>query len=371
MTQPLKLLHVRGDLLAPWLMAAFFPLEETGFRQACILRRNNRFPIPDDFPLQLVRLRGGPRLGDVASGLWLKNLLVSRSFDREYCYGLEPHLAGFDVVRSADISYPFTWQCVRAHNKGRAPPVAVTVHENIPHIWGYKAKAQPCIEEVRRGAALFIALTHYSAQLCRQEGIEEKRIRVAGLAVDPARFRPGEADVSLRGELAADPEGFVVLALGRLTWEKGQQDLVHAVRALRLKGERVSAALVGSGSGEKELRRLIGLYGLGDSVRLVGPVPYERVPALLHSADCLVQPSLPIPRWQEQFGMAALEAMACGVPVITTPTGGIPEVVADAGLYFTAGNYVELAERVHRLAAEPGLRRDLAERGRERARLFS
>ncbi|MCX7022398.1 MAG: glycosyltransferase family 4 protein [bacterium] len=371
MTQPLKLLHVRGDLLSTWLMAKFLPLEESGFQQSCILRRDNRFPTPEGFPLGLIRLRGTASIGDVVSGLWLRNLLVSRSFEREYCYGLERHLTDFDLIRSAEIHYPFTWQCVRAHRRGLAPPVVVTVHENIPHIWGYKPKARAFIEETRRGAGLFIAVSRYSAQLCRQEGIEEKRIRVGGNAVDLERFHPGEADPSLRSELAADPESFLLLILGRLTWEKGQRDLIHAVQALRLRGVRVSAAVVGTGEDGGWLRRLISLYGLGDAVRLIGGFPHDRVPALLRSVDCLVQPSLPAPRWQEQFGMAALEAMACGKPVITTPTGGIPEVVGDAGLYFTPGKYTELAELIERLESEPDLRDDLAGRGRERARLFS
>jgi glycosyltransferase involved in cell wall biosynthesis len=371
MERRLKLLHVRGDLLSPWLMAKYLPLEGLGFRQSCILRRNNRAAFPEDYPLELIRINGGARLGDVASGLWLKNLFVSRSFEREYCYGLERHLTGFDLIRSAEIHYPFTRQCVRAHRRGQAPPVAVTVHENVPHVWGYKPKAQKFIEEVRRGAALFIAVSGYSAQLCRQEGIEEGRIRVGGNAVDLERFYPAEPDPVLKERLAADPEGFLALVLGRLSWEKGQHTVVEAVRALALRGVKVSAALVGTGGDEAALRRRIRRYGLEGSVGLFGAVPYAEVPDLLRSVDCLVQPSLPVPRWQEQFGMAALEAMACGTPVITTPTGGIPEVMGDAGLYFAPGNYVELAERMAVLESEPGLRGDLAGRGVERARLFS
>lgn len=371
MESPLKLLHVRGDLLSPWLMSKYFPLEGLGFEQSCILRHNNRAHIPKEFPLKLIHLSGTAGPWDVLNGHWLRNLLISRSFEREYCYGLESRLTGFDLVRSAEIHYPFTWQCTRAHKRGLGPPVAVTVHENLPHRWGYKRKARVFIEEVRRRAALFIAVSEYSAQLCRQEGIEGNRIRVGGNAVDLERFNPGEPNPVLRARLAVDPERFLVLVLGRLAWEKGQWTVIHAAKALSLQGYPVSVVIVGTGTDKASLRDISELYGLGETIKLVGNFPHEQVPSLLRSVDCLVQPSLPVQYWQEQFGMAALEAMACGVPVITTPTGGIPEVVGDAGLYFTPGNYVELAETIARLGAESELRTELTGRGLERAKAFS
>ncbi|MCK4594047.1 glycosyltransferase family 4 protein, partial [bacterium] len=263
MESPLKLLHVRGDLLSPWLMAKYFPLERLGFEQSCILRHNNRVHIPQEFPLRLIHLSGAAGPWDVLNGHWFRNLLISRSFEREYCYGLESRLAGFDLVRSAEIHYPFTWQCTHAHKRGLGPPVAVTVHENLPHRWGYKRKARAFIEEVRRRAALFIAVSDYSAQLCRQEGIEEDRIRVGGNAVDLERFNPGKPDPAVRARLAADPERFLVLVLGRLVWEKGQRTVIHAARALALRGCPVSVAIVGTGMDEGALRLLSELCGLG------------------------------------------------------------------------------------------------------------
>ena len=371
MSQPTRLLHVRGNLLSPWLMAKYFPLEQRGFRQDCLLLATNRAVMGDEFPLGLQRARGTARLGDVLSGRWLRYLLISKSFEREFCYGLEKILGNYDLVRSAELHYPFTWQCVEAHRKGTAPPVVVTVHENLPHIWGYKPKATPYIEAVRRHARLFIAVSRYSAQLCRQEGIEDERIRVGGNAVDLNRFHPGERNAELRQRLGAKPEDCLVLALGRLSWEKGQEFLIHAAQALELQGRSVKVALVGRGSSRNTLERLIAAYGLTNEVTILDAVSYEEIPPLIRSADCLVQASLLTPRWQEQFGMAALEAMACGVPVITTATGGIPEVVADAGLYHAPGNYVELAAAILRLREEPSLTAELVGRGLQQAQRFS
>jgi glycosyltransferase involved in cell wall biosynthesis len=352
-------------------MAKYFPLEQRGFRQDCLLLDNNKAAMGDDFPLGLIPLRGTAGLGDVLSGRWLRHILISMSFHREFCYGLEKILGNYDLVRSAEIHYPFTWQCVEAQRGGTAPPVVVTVHENLPHIWGYKPKAAPYIETVRRHARLFIAVSHYSAQLCRQEGIEDERIRVGGNAVDLTRLHPGERDDKLRQRLGAKPDDFLVLALGRLSWEKGQEFLVHAAQALKLRGRSVKVALVGRGSLRSTLERLIAAYGMADSVTILDTVSYEKISPLIRSADCLVQASLLTPRWQEQFGMAALEAMACGVPVITTATGGIPEVVADAGLYHAPGNYVELAAAIDHLHSEPSLVEELVGKGLEQAKHFS
>jgi glycosyltransferase involved in cell wall biosynthesis len=352
-------------------MAKFFPLEERGFRQDCVLRPDNRAALPADFPLGLRRVRGRPNLLDHLSLRSLRTLAKSGRWAAEYIHGLEPLLADYGLVRSAEIHYPFSWQCVRAHRRGQGPPVVVTVHQNIPHIWLKKSRIQDELAEVRRCARLFVAVTEYCARLCRQEGIPAERIRVGGNAVDLARFRPGPLNGELRRKLGAGEGDFLVLALGRQRWEKGQWVLVHALRALELAGKPIRGAIVGSGGARSALERLAAVYGLGERLRFLDPLPYEGVPELLRAVDCLVQPSLPAPHWQEQFGMAALEALACGVPVVTTRVGGIPEVVGEAALYTSPGNYVALAEALERLRTEPGLREELVGRGLERAELFS
>src|SRR6266540_3161244 len=174
---------------------------------------------------------------------------------------------------------------------------------------------------------------------------------------------------------------------GRLVWEKGHQDVMRAIAALRRgivsspDGAAPRLLVVGSGPEEKRLRAYARELGIGDAVDFQA-VPYEEMPRVYAEASCLVLGSLPsagcsiylgdLPRcfWEEQFGLVFAEAMAAGLPIITTTSGAIAEVVGNSGDYFAPGDWMELA---HRLAEGP-LSRPPAERVQhlpERVRLYS
>ena len=89
------------------------------------------------------------------------------------------------------------------------------------------------------------------------------------------------------------------------------------------------------------------------------------VQPFIQAADCLVCPSI----WQEAAGLANIEALACGVPVVASRIGGIPEIVdhGTTGLLFAAGEPDELAAAIRRLAADPDLRRKMGEAARTAA----
>jgi glycosyltransferase involved in cell wall biosynthesis len=91
------------------------------------------------------------------------------------------------------------------------------------------------------------------------------------------------------------------------------------------------------------------------------------MPDLLRGLDVLVLPSVSRPNWTEQFGRILVEAMACGVPVIGSSSGEIPEVIGQAGLIFPEGDASALAAHLQRLAGDPTLRGELATSGRARA----
>ena len=99
---------------------------------------------------------------------------------------------------------------------------------------------------------------------------------------------------------------------------------------------------------------------------LPGYIPDDAVPAVLSAATALVYPSL-----YEGFGLPALEAMACGTPVIAAKTSSLPEVVGEAGLLVDPLSVEEIAAAMHRLLADEALRAALSRQGRERAALFS
>jgi glycosyltransferase involved in cell wall biosynthesis len=94
--------------------------------------------------------------------------------------------------------------------------------------------------------------------------------------------------------------------------------------------------------------------------------PSGDVPAYLNQLDVLVLPSRTQSNWKEQFGRVLVEAMACGVPVVGSTCGEIPNVVGDAGLVFPEGDTDALRGRLNQLMTTPELRCRLGQAGRER-----
>lgn len=157
--------------------------------------------------------------------------------------------------------------------------------------------------------------------------------------------------------------GLVVGYAGRLVPEKGLDTLLTAVAGLPTE---VTLRIIGGGPLLDELRDRARRQGLAGRVTFVPPVPPAEVAAQMRELDVLVLPSRTTRTWKEQFGRVLTEAMACGVPVVGSDSGAIPEVVGDAGLIFPEGDASALAGILRSLLASPETRADLARRGLER-----
>jgi glycosyltransferase involved in cell wall biosynthesis len=149
--------------------------------------------------------------------------------------------------------------------------------------------------------------------------------------------------------------------VGRLHVQKGVETLVRAAAHLP---PDVEVVLAGDGPQRAQLEALAERTGVRDRVRFEGFVPPAEVPALLATADVFVLPSR-----YEELGSVLLEAMACGLAIVATRTGGIPSVVEDGveGLLVPPGSPGELGAAVTRLLADD----QLAERLRAGARAAS
>src|SRR5688572_2009580 len=150
-------------------------------------------------------------------------------------------------------------------------------------------------------------------------------------------------------ELWASPDGRatkrepLVVAWGRVQYEKGFQVLIRAVAELRTRVPGIRCTIAGRGSYLPELQTQIDVEGVNDLVDLAGFVPDDQLRATLQRAGCVVIPSL-----YEPFGIVALEGMAAGAPTIVARTGGLAEIVegTDAGLLFEPGNHHDLADKI-------------------------
>jgi UDP-glucose:(glucosyl)LPS alpha-1,2-glucosyltransferase len=163
----------------------------------------------------------------------------------------------------------------------------------------------------------------------------------------------------------------LILYVGRLVAEKGPDVFVEAVaRALpRLPGwraEMIGADRFRAGGADTPLIRTVQAQATAAGIAMRGYQAHEQVLETMARAAILVMPS----RWQEPFGLTALEAMACGAALVCSPRGGLPEVGGEAALYAEPDDPASVAEAILALARDPGRRAAVAEAGRRRAALF-
>ena len=189
----------------------------------------------------------------------------------------------------------------------------------------------------------------------RQKGFAGPLTIVPQFGVDPDIFIPR----SVRPE----HDSFVIGYAGRLVEEKGLDTLIKAV--VRLPRKWV-LRLLGDGPQREYLRKLAGVHNIGGAVQIDLPIPSAEMPGWYHSIDALVLPSRTRSNWKEQFGRVLVEAMACGIPVIGSDSGAIPEVIGPAGLIFPEGDEEVLAAHLLRLIEDSEVYTALAQAGRQR-----
>lgn len=191
-----------------------------------------------------------------------------------------------------------------------------------------------------------------------------KPIEIVPLGFDPALFHPMDV-ARLRRQLGL--RGFVVGYMGRLVPEKGVETLLEAIARLDM---ACTLLLDGSGAHESRIRHLAAELGILNNVVFVDPAHAE-VPKYMNCMDTLVLPSITTPKWKEQFGRVLVEAMACGVPVVASDSGELPNTVGDAGLIFRERDADDLAMKLKAVADDVSLRERLVRLGHERASRYT
>jgi glycosyltransferase involved in cell wall biosynthesis len=190
----------------------------------------------------------------------------------------------------------------------------------------------------------------------RAKGYSGPLAVIPQVGVEPDVFKPAE----LARPIA---DRFRVGYAGRFVEEKGIDVLLHALRDL---GGAWQADLLGSGPAQARLAELAQHLQIADRVRFLAWLPSAQTVDYYRSLDALVLPSRSRSNWKEQFGRVLVEAMACGVPVVGSTCGEIPNVIGQAGLVFPEGDAAALRDHLRALQNDRSLRRDLAQRGRQR-----
>jgi Tfp pilus assembly protein PilF len=193
------------------------------------------------------------------------------------------------------------------------------------------------------------------------------------MGIDLDRFSPSDEDNSdYRAQLGIEKGERVILFIGRMVWEKGVYDLVHAagkiLRETALITEPVRFLMAGSGPELEALRERAERLGISDNIIFQENTPYHEIHKLHNIADIFVLPSISTQNWQEQFGMVLIESMACGKAVISTRSGSISEVVADAGILVQPNDHLSLYNAIKKLMCNKELRDTLGSKALLRAR---
>jgi glycosyltransferase involved in cell wall biosynthesis len=255
-------------------------------------------------------------------------------------------------------------------------PVVVSIHdlsfEHFPETFKWRSRNQlkATVRRSARAAARVIALSeHAKRDIMATYAIPADHIKAIPLAASD-RFSPVTDEHELkRVRQTYGIDGEYILTVGAIQPRKNLARLIAAyARLRRTKPEVNLPKLVLAGKCAwlfEETLRTIKEMQVTESVVLTGYVPENDLPALYSGALCFVYPS-----YFEGFGLPPLEAMKCGVPVITGDRTSLPEVVGDAGLLVDPFDVDALAAAISRLISDSSLRAELTAKGLERAKLF-
>lgn len=239
-------------------------------------------------------------------------------------------------------------RCLMVSGAARRARTPVILHAHGSEFASYLERLAPRRRErvasgIRRAAAVVVLSSSWKAIFCDDVGVDEERVHVL----------PNPVVLPVVARKPRRSDRLQVVALGRLGRRKGSFDLVGALAQLS-EDDRRRIHVVMAGDGDvagvrAEAQRL----GVADAIDLPGWVEAKARDALLSGADVFVLPS-----YDEGLPMALLEAMAMALPVITTPVGGIPELVSDGveGLLVSPGDVPALARSLYAMVRSPSTR---------------
>lgn len=225
-----------------------------------------------------------------------------------------------------------------------------------------------CERAVMRRCARIVVLSEFmKRRVMLAHGVRPERIHIIPGGVDTGRFQPPQDPVAVRQRLKL-PQGKVILFTVRnLVPRMGLDQLLRALAGLGEEGRDLLLLIGGEGPLRPALERLISELNLASSVQLLGFIAEEELPLYYQSADLVLMPTQEL----EGFGLVAVEALACGTPVLGTPVGAIPEILArlDPRLIAEGSDATPLAtalrSTLQRFRDQPGEQERLSRRGRD------
>lgn len=277
----------------------------------------------------------------------------------------------FDVVHFANVHFAYAYRGPFIASAFQSFRQQLTSHHGGPyhtnwrnHLWRrvYYQAALWALERpaVRRAKQIIMPSLATQREFQEHYGVTPERTTLVYLGIDLHRFESLPTRTEARRRLGLSAQLPILLYIGFSTPRKGVE---YLARALPLMQTPADLLMVGKWETHYPERFLKALGEARSRVHMVGYVPDEELLDYFAAADAFVLPTL-----LEGFGIPLVEAMAAGLPIVTTSGGSAGEVAGDAGLVVPPGDSSALASALDRVLTEFDLSRRLGERGKERAR---
>lgn len=215
--------------------------------------------------------------------------------------------------------------CLAARERATHKPAVVAVlHGTDVSANGRSGSQVRALRQALAEADDIVAVSNWLAREAKVRGLvaDHRPIRVIHNSVDIERFRPGRYAAHIRSEFASENQ-LLLVHVSNMRRVKRAPDCVAILSALVDRGIDARLLALGDGPDAPEMNRRVEAFGLGSAVRRIQSPSSEILPALMAAGDLTLVPSS-----SESFSLAAMESMACGVPVICGECGGLPEILS-------------------------------------------
>ena len=279
----------------------------------------------------------------VKAGFYYRKLLRENDYDLAHAF----------------FGFPTGWLCYR--RAAKLPYIISLRGSDVP---GQNARLQL---DYKILAPAFRAIwTKASAMVACSEGLKERAllfmpsvpIDVIPNGVELDRFFPAET--------AEKSKVLRLLTVGRLSVTKRIELLIDTIEILYRTACKLRLTVVGGGQMERQLRKIVAERELSDVIDITGRMDSENIPEVYRNNDIYISASM-----QEGMSNAMLEAMASGLPIVTTRCEGLAELIDGNGIIVEKDNIEEIAKAVKRLADNPDLYKEMSSTARNRAEQFS
>lgn len=278
---------------------------------------------------------------------------------------LDPYFADADLVLTIDpTTYPLGILGIRRAQRVGTPvwvDTSATLNGDLPLL---RMIRKPFELRALRKCDRVLTTVPKTVERFRERWLYDDaladKFTVLGHPVDTERFSP-------ESDNGRSTDGVNIVTISRLVPEKGLHYMLEALAPIMTNRDDIRYRILGTGPMRGQLEQLAHEHEIDDAVEFLGTVPHKRVPEVLNDHDIHLSHAVSNSNWEEFFGVANLEAMACELACIVSDSGGIPYVIRreDTAEFVNQRDIIGLRKRINQLIEDIDHRERLGRRGRK------